>query len=265
MRPRDAVMLFLMVVLAAIFGRMQTNARNDGRTDFVSNTVRGLTRPISGLVDGMADGISDFFGGIFSARSLRDKVRRLEQVDRANRLYNEQAMRYQREIDSLRKLINLPAVQGVKREAAEVTGYFPHEGRVTINVGSRQGIKSGMPVVASDGLLGIVQTVDTNFSQVNLISSPRLTVGAMAMRNPPAAGLLKGESPGVLSLEFLDFKAPVQVGDLVVTSGFSDRIKRGIPIGRVVQVEDDDEYGSRRCLVFPNVQIGDVREVFVLK
>src|SRR4029077_948197 len=119
--------------------------------------------------------------------------------------------------------------------------------------------------VCAQGLIGRVQTVYPKSSQVVLLSSPDLTVGASVVRDPPQPGLLHGESPNNLVLELTNPDAPVQIGDAVVTSGFSDMIPRGIPIGRVIQVYPDIEFGARRASIFPSVSIGSLREVFVLK
>ena len=40
---------------------------------------------------------------------------------------------------------------------------------------------------------------------------------------------------------------------------------RGIIIGKVIGVEYNPEFGTRRANIFPAVQTGDLREVFVLK
>jgi rod shape-determining protein MreC len=180
-------------------------------------------------------------------------------------LYNEQVARLEGEIDNLRRMIGLPAYGDKQKVPCEVIGFFPYENRITVSAGKSQGIEPGMAVVSGKGLVGVVQSVDTKTSQATLIYSPRLKMGAIALRNPPAAGLLKGETRDSLVLEFLDFKAPVQVGDEVVTSGYSDKIPYGIPIGRVMQVQDDVEFGTRSSVVYPHVQIGEVREVFILK
>lgn len=150
---------------------------------------------------------------------------------------------------------------------AEVIGYFPYENRFTLNVGWDSGVKVGQPVVAAGGLLGKIQVVTGKTSQVLLLASPEPSnrIGALALRNPPSAGLLRGESSATFVLEFSDPKAPVATGDLVVTAGFSEHIPRGIPIGRVIQVDDNVEFGKRQARVYPSASIGNVREVFVLK
>jgi rod shape-determining protein MreC len=211
------------------------------------------------------DAFADWCDGLLRAGIRAQEWRRLENLARQGEAYAERMAFFEREINHLRRLLSLAPTPGRGRVAASIVGYYPLESRITIDSGLQAGVRPGMPVVAGDGLVGIVQNASDGMSQVLLVSSPRFTVGALILRNPPPTGLLRGESSSVLNLEFIDLKSSVEVGDQVVTSGYSSRIPAGIPIGRIVQIEDDVEYGARRCQVFPSVQIGSIREVFVLK
>jgi rod shape-determining protein MreC len=181
-------------------------------------------------------------------------------------LYTETVYALRAELEDARKLANLPPAAGRLRIPGRVIGYFPVENRLTINVGTRKQVKPGLPVVAADGLVGIVQTADANSAQVQLLSSPPpFKIGAKVLRDPPAVGLLHGESLDRLTVEFMDLNAPIAVGDWIVTSGLSELIPADIPIGRVVQVRKDDEFGTRAAQVFPAVSLGRVRDVVVLR
>lgn len=181
-------------------------------------------------------------------------------------MYSETVDSLRREVEDARKLADLPQAVGRLRIAARVIGYFPQENRLTLNVGTRQQMKAGLPVVSADGLVGIVQTSDANSCQVQLLSSPPpFKIGAKVLRNPPSVGLMHGESIDRLSVEFMDLNTPIEVGDWIVTSGFSEMIPADIPIGRVVQVRKDDEFGTRAAQVFPAVSLGRVRDVVVLR
>ena len=224
-----------------------------------------LIAPVSTRLGVAADSLYDFGQGVLNANALSAQNRALRAQSRAAVLYQETLDQLQLEIDRLRKQIALPPVAGKKQVAAQIVAFFPAESRLTITGGSSKGVKAGMPVVTGDGLVGIVQSTSGSTSQVTLISSPYLRIGAVTSRNPPSAGLLHGESTNMLILEFLDFDTAVQNGDLVVTSGFSELIPRGIPIGRVVAYENSREFGLRRSRVYPFVRIGAVREVYVLE
>ncbi len=213
----------------------------------------------------IANGWSDFFSGIFQGGELNAEIRRLKAFEQVAELYNGQVQRLEEEVARLRRLNQLPETPGKTRVPAAVVGYFPLEARATLGVGTRKGIKKGMAVIASEGLVGIVQTADAGSCQVLLISSAQLRLTGMVQRNPPPVGFIRGLSDGAMVFEVLDAKSLVQNGDLVVTSGYSDWIPGGIAIGQVVQIEEDVAFGTRRCQIYPRVQIGSIREVYVLK
>jgi rod shape-determining protein MreC len=216
------------------------------------------------MVAATADSISDFSSGFFHSGSLTAENRHLRTMAEAEKLYNVRLGELQSKIDGLQKLLNLD-VPGHKRLPARIIGVFPDENRATISAGSAEGVVAGVPIVAPGGLLGLVQTVDTHTSQATLIWSPLpFKIGAMVAGKPDSAGLMHGDAPDRLILD-LNLNAPVQVGDLVVTSGFSAKIPRGLPIGRVVQVQQDQDFGTERAQIVPNVEIGDVQEVVVLR
>lgn len=246
-------------------GRLQTGARNRGETGLIDGSIQTLCSPVAAFFTNVANGIGDFADGIFSADDITAENRRLRSIERAAALYREQSKRYETEISRLRRMLELPEVPGKSKVPATVVGYFPFESRVTLSVGSGRGIRKGMPVVAPEGLVGTVQTVSSNACQVLLISSAQQRLVGMVERDPAPIGFVRGLSGSAMVFEVLDAKSIVQNGDTVVTSGFSDKIPAGIPIGTVVQIEEDVAYGSKRCQVFPGVQVGSIREVFVLK
>lgn len=263
--PRDWILLLFVCLAGFMLGRMQTSAKQKGQTDAISGLIQTTVNPPSAWLTGVANGLSDFSAGLFGARSLRARNRDLEALAVSTAMYTAEVDRLSREVDSLRKALALPEIPGKSRIPADVIGFLPSEYRITISAGRKQGARPGLPVVSSDGLVGVVQLSLNTTSLVTLIYSPNLKIGAVAQRNPPPAGLIRGETAEKLILELVDIDAPVKVGDLVTTSGFSEKIPGGIPIGRIVQIDDDRAFGTRRAQIFPNVQIGSVREVFVLR
>jgi rod shape-determining protein MreC len=244
---------------------MQTGSRNQGQTGWLGQFAQAVFSPATSALNGLADGIGDFASGVFDAGSLRSEVRRLRAFEQTAVLYGDTLRRYENEVIRLREMLKLPPTPGKAKIAASVVGYFPLESRATLSVGSDKGIKKGMPVVATEGLMGIVQSVNPSTCQVLLISSAQLRLVGMVQRDPAPVGFVRGLSDGAMVFEVLDAKSVVQNGDRVVTSGFSETVPAGIPIGHIVQIEEDVAFGSRRCQVFPGAQIGSIREVFVLR
>ncbi|MHB8635699.1 MAG: rod shape-determining protein MreC [Fimbriimonadaceae bacterium] len=243
----------------------QTRARTAGRTDLPSQLIQRVTQPPVVFVSRMADATSDFLDGITHASALKRQVAALQAQAAAVADYSEQMQREEGEVDDLRRLMQFRAVPGKSAIPAEVSGIFAYDNRITITAGSNKGVEPGMPVVSGRGLLALVQTVAPDHSEALLLVSPVTKIGAIALRNPPPAGLLVGEGGGDLYVDFLDPNAIVQSGDEIVTSGFSDRIPPNIPIGRVIRIEENVDFGTKRAVVFPWASLGAAREVYVLK
>jgi len=119
-----------------------------------------------------------------------------------------------------------------------------------------------------------VDTVTSGTSQVSLITAFHVRMGALVLPKGmeteasgvvPVAGLTRGDGGDRLVVEVTDSVASISPGDLVVTNGFSEMVPRGIPLGRVIEVTKQIEYGSRRLVVAPAFRLGESREVYVLK
>jgi rod shape-determining protein MreC len=255
------VLLVALCVAGFLLGRIQNTARSEGRTDPFTSLIRTAVQPAAIPFKNVADRFDDWTLGIFSGSQIIEENRRLKAQVQSVAGYSEQVEFLTKQIDDLRKIQGFGEVPGKTRVNAAVIGYFPRENLVTLDIGSQQGISTGLPVVAPQGLLGTVQSVEKNRSQVMLLNNPALKIGAMNLtRKPPPAGFLED-----LGVTFVDPKAPVEVGDLIVTSGLSDKIPGGIIIGKVIFVEDSLEQGTRRAVVDPAATLGDVRHVQVLK
>lgn len=192
------------------------------------------------------------------ARALKSQVAALK-------LYEHENQVLKHDIESLRVESDLPANIQAEKVVAKIIAYAPREGRLTLNIGSNDGVKAGAPVVQLDGLLGVVSSVSANTCQMNLVTSTQVRIGAMVMKETPAAGLLRGQGPNSLVLEYLETTSTIDVGDIAYTSGFSEVIPRGIPIGQVVSVEKEADFGMRRARLVPVAQLGATTEVWVVK
>lgn len=245
--------------------------------DPVSYGIQGIVRPPAATIRNGFRASSNFFGSVLEAGSLRSEVARLRALERSSLLYEERLATLNDDLSVLRALVKMPPIPNRTRIAAKVTMFFPSENRMTLNVGRNQGIATDMPVVTSYGLLGRVDSVGANSCQINIISSFQSRIGAVVVPRksaaaseatgpiPPIAGLLQGDGPERLVLVLQDTGSLISPGDLVITSGYSEKIPRGIPIGRIVDVEKSTEFGSRRAVVTPLFQLGQSEYVWVIQ
>lgn len=116
---------------------------------------------------------------------------------------------------------------------------------LTINRGSRSGIRPGMGVRNSDGVVGIVCTVGENYSVVIPIIHTRSKISTMIAHNEYMGTLVwPGHSDHYARLEDVAIHVDVQPGDTLVSSGLTSAFPRGIPVGIVEksEIKEGDSY-----------------------
>lgn len=262
-RGLDWALLGTAWVLAFLLSRVQASALVAGQTDPVSQSVRAIFMPIGGLLRRPAQAMASGLNDIVSAGSLRAENDRLRREMASLLLERGEVEALQRENLRLKEILQAPNY-GRKTLVAEIVAYFPFQQRITINRGSAHGVKAGQAIVSGGALLGVVQTVESHRSQALLISSPDLSVGAAVKGEFRVAGIARGQRPGILVFDFVD-PYPVKPGASVETSGFSDIIPAGIPIGDISEVRDDRDYGTRRAFIVPLATVGSGREVLIIQ
>ncbi|HOJ69520.1 MAG TPA: rod shape-determining protein MreC [Candidatus Hydrogenedentes bacterium] len=115
-----------------------------------------------------------------------------------------------------------------------------YKGMLRIDRGARHGIRPGMGVIAPEGVVGIVSETADFMSTVATLHHMDCRVGAMVLRNRLRAydGVIHPagtDLSGLCTMEYIDMKEEVRVGDLVVTSPESV-FPAGLPIGRISAV-----------------------------
>ncbi len=261
-------------ILGVVLGAVQNGSRSQEHVDRVTSTVRSVIMPVGLVLNSISRSTNSFVTGTLSATKLVEENRRLKAMEQVYATYSERIELLKSENDTLRTMQGFGPVKGKKRIPAVVYGFSINENRLTINVGSNQGIKAGCAVESAEGLVGTVEDVEPNRSQVLMLTSAGLQpnakgkavlIGAFDVnRNPPPAGLLRGENSSTLTLTFMDPKAPVQIGDLIVTSGYSEKIPQGLIIGRVIQLDPSEEFGTLKARVYPAFSLGRLEVVYVL-
>lgn len=145
---------------------------------------------------------------------------------------------------------------------------------LTINRGSQDGIRPGMGVRNSDGVVGIVCTVGENYSVVIPIIHTRSKISTMIAHNEYMGTLVwPGHSDHYARLEDVAIHVDVQPGDTLVSSGLTNAFPRGIPVGIVEksEIKEGDSYYTIQVRLATNfrslsfVQVIDNRSEAELK
>jgi rod shape-determining protein MreC len=105
---------------------------------------------------------------------------------------------------------------------------------ITLNKGSRHGIKPDMGIIDASGIVGVITDVSPNYSTGLSMLNRRLSVPAKITKNNYFGSLVwDGENYNSADLREIPFHIIVNVGDTVVTSGYSNVFPEGIMIGTI--------------------------------
>lgn len=111
---------------------------------------------------------------------------------------------------------------------------------LTINKGSRDGIRPELGVIDRNGVVGIVSNVGTSNARVISLLNPHFRLSCK-LRSTEYFGSLVwgGDAPDEALLEELPRHTVFAPGDTVVTSGYSAVFPAGLPVGIVMDSESD--------------------------
>lgn len=175
------------------------------------------------------------------------------------------------ENDRLRRALGLGRSLGWGFVPAEAlhSRALGEEFTVTLTQGSKAGVRQFSPVVAPEGLVGMVETVDPNMSIAIIWAHPDFRVSAMAA-DGSAFGIVKahlgtGAERYLLELSGVQLTAALPPGTSIVSSGAGGVYPRGIPVGTVIGELKTSEGWARTYLMRPAVKPFDVTLVLVLE
>jgi rod shape-determining protein MreC len=173
-RRRLLILLVVTALVLLTFDQRGNRVIDGFRSAFITVTapLRTVARVVATPVQNAWYGLTSFDELKRENDELRDRV---EAQDGA--AIAAEAVVY--ENSELKSELGLPTLSGIERVKAEVVSGAPSnfDQTITINQGERRGIKVGMPVITSAGLVGRVEQTTARQSVVRLLSDPESTVG----------------------------------------------------------------------------------------
>lgn len=130
--------------------------------------------------------------------------------------------------------------------------------------GAHDDLLPGQPVLGTEGLIGVVTFTDQHESLVKTWRHDGLAASGM-LQETRQVGILRW-NPIIkkLNLSGIPLQSNVSIGDIVITSGYGRIFPKGIPVGVVTDIVDDDQSLTKVIQVQPYVDLDRVEEVFLL-
>ena len=197
---------------------------------FLSNFIQGSLSQLASGVQGTAN---DYFYLV----NLGQKNRKLLKKNSKLQAKLGTLVELELENERLKKLLAFKKDFPSQLLAAQVIGndLLPEHHTLTINRGTKHGIKKNMAAITEGGVIGYIIRSHYITSQVLLLTDRYASIDAIVQRTR-TRGLVEGFTKTSCQLNYVN-STSINKGDLVVTSGLQGIFPKGFPIATVEKVE----------------------------
>ncbi len=266
-RLRDTALVVLLLAVPFFF--LRASIRRPEDMNVVDRSLMVLAAPVEYAASAAARTLSELLGQYvylvnvkannaklsYENAQLRARVGELTTMEAENRRYKD--------------LLGLKTTLGPDTVSAVVvskntTDYF-RVTRVTLDLAA-PGLEPNMPVVSLGGVVGTVLRISGEKVDVQLSVDSGFGVDVVAERTQ-ARGFVRGtgnEERYVVYVEYVQRDDEIDVGDVLVTSGFGCRFPKGIAVAKVTKVVKRDFGIYQQVEAVPTVDFSRLNEVLVL-
>lgn len=255
----------LVAVIIGVFGKINREV------SFIESLGGNVVSPVQSAVSetgGFFADIGTYFGSVKALYAENERLKN-ENTNLQKQLLDTKGLADENE--KLRRMLELSEKETrIDMVAASVVAKDPTNwfSTFTINKGADDGIEVNQPIVNSNReLVGQVSRVGGNWAEVITILDPQSSVGAMIKRSKEI-GIIEGNSAlryeGKCCLGYIARDTDVKQGDFVETSGLGGIFPKGLVIGAITEVYDENATMSKAAIVEPVTDIAKLNEVFVI-
>lgn len=257
--------IFIAVVLISVLVMISYNLKYGSADSFLEKIVLETASPVQKVLSGSIKGVRDAWMRYLFLVGLQEENKNLKKkINELNAVIVSYQESYQ-EAQRLKKLQYIADNSNYRFITARVIGreQAAISRTVMINKGSADGLKNGMPVVASPGLIGRLVDVSWHVSRVLLFIDENSNVDAIVQRNR-TQGIISGAGSRGMILKYVSKTQDAQVGDIVVSSGMGGVFPKGWLIGQVIRVDRQDGGLFLKIYVAPFTDFSKLEEVMIL-
>lgn len=266
----DKKTVVLCVAFLTVFLLVVSAARLQNRYPLMSRIAATVLTPFDYVFSGLAGAIQ---AGTLFTRDLATVYRENQTLRVENQELRHvvfQLTEKAAENERLQAMLEFRTkTVAFQMKAAAVIGRDPGtlNYSLLINQGASDGIRVNMPVVTHQGLVGHVTEAFGGTAKVRLLLDVNSSAAAMVQRpQSRAVGIVEGNPAQTVLLRMKNLLRDSDVikGDKIMTSGLGGIYPKGLLIGEVVDVVDDDGGLLKNAMIHPAVDFSRLEEVFVI-
>jgi rod shape-determining protein MreC len=264
------VRLVLGVLLVAAVALITVDFRGGG-TSSVRGVGAGVFGPVERVAADVTSPVTSLFDSVTGGPAANGRIADLQAANARLRAELSAAQLSKSDEAQLSSLLQLAGRGGYRIVAASVIAAGQdYADSVTLDVGSRDGVRAQETVLNGDGLVGTVTQVSADTSTVLLATDASSVVGTR-MAGSSQIGAINGtgkslSGPYLLRLRLFDANASLHAGQSLVTFGSVQNrpYVPGVPIGQVAQVQGNAGSLTQTATVKPFVNFTSLGVVGVV-
>lgn len=265
-KHKTAFLAIFILLITLYF--ISSPSDNNAEKGYLHRTLMKVASPLQMAVVAVFDGVINVWDGYFALVDAEKRANELEEIN----LYMSQKLKEQLVIEEentrLRRLLDFKqrvplSYVPARTIATDILGQFR---TITINVGQKDGVRKGNPVVNDAGVIGRILEVYPGFARVLLMIDPNSSIDGRVKRTK-AKGIIQGtrENENLFCQFAFSLRTEdVQVGDQIVTSGLDQRFPAGLLLGEVVEISRADVGIFQDASIKPAVDFTRIVEVLVI-
>jgi rod shape-determining protein MreC len=260
------VFIFSLILFGALLGVVLTLNPHNMRS--IQAGFLGIISPFLKGGSSMEKKYRDFREGLKTLEQMEEENKRLTVANKDLSATNQTLRGLETENNRLRNALGYKERSIFKLVPARITARDASTwySSVVIDRGEAEGLKTDMPVLTEEGLVGKTSIVSEHSATVILIADETCKV-AVNVENSREQGIVRGERNSTnsipqIALTFLSKQAALAPGQKVFTSGVGGVFPPGVLIGAVreFKVRELDGYAT----IVPAVDLTTLEDVFVV-
>jgi rod shape-determining protein MreC len=261
-------LILVAVLLVVPLGIFFAHAKKPSERTRFDRAVVWVATPIEKAVGWGATGVLRVWHGYIGLRGSHQRAEALSVRVLALELDRQRLVSVEAEAERLRRLLGFAELSGERRYVgARVIGIrLGTVGRqlLTVDRGSDDGIAPMMPVVVAEGVVGRVHAVSGRSADVLVLTDLNSSVAVRVDRTRARANVRGLGKTDLCRLDYALRTEDVIEGDPLVTSGTDGVFPRGLPVGKVTQLDRRGHGLFQDAKVVPAVDVTRLEEVLVL-
>ena len=258
------IITIILLVLLIIFSNIKNNVWGQ-----ITSPFTGIVRSAQGGFYYLKNKIKKNDDYFMSVDELKKENEQLKKENEELKINNMELASVKAENKTLKEYNNLVDKY---QDNISIPGYViqkdfsNYSKTIVVNIGKKDGVEVGMTVVAEEGLVGYVISVEEKSCKVQTIVDTANAVSAEFVNTEKTLltrGLLDTNSK--VKGTYIDNDVVVNEGDTVVTSGIGGIYPKNITIGKVKEIINTKNKSNRYVYIDTAVNFDNLSNILVLK